>query len=132
MAYTSDISGRYEVWVRAFPSGGHETVVSTNGGQQPRWTRDGKELFFEAGDGKLNVVAVSASEHSFSAQPPQPLFDMHMSQTENGAQFQYDVAADGKRFLIATSGTDLSARPLTVVVNWASFKGPVRGNDEAR
>jgi hypothetical protein len=87
---------------------GHETIVSTNGGQQPRWTRDGKELFFEAGDGKLNVVAVSATADAFTAGPPQPLFDMHMAHTENGAQFQYDLAPDGNRFLIVTSDTDLS------------------------
>jgi Tol biopolymer transport system component len=116
MAYTTDISGRFEVWVRAFPSADHETQVSTGGGQQPHWSGDGKELFFEAADGKLNVVAANTSGNTFNPGTPQPLFDMNMARTENGAQFQYDVTADGKRFLIAAAAP--SARQLTVVVNW--------------
>lgn len=116
MAYTSDMSGRLEVWVRAFPSADHETIVSTAGGQQPHWSGDGKELFFEAGDGKMTVVAANVSGNSFRPGPPQPLFDMNMARTENGAQFQYDVTADGKRFLIAGSAS--SALHLTVVANW--------------
>jgi Tol biopolymer transport system component len=116
MAYTSDISGRLEVWVRAFPSADHETQVSTVGGQQPLWSGDGKELFFEAGDGKMTVVAANTAGSSFKPGAPQPLFDMNMAQTENGAQFQYGVTADGKRFLIA--GAAPSTRQLTVVVNW--------------
>ena len=100
----------------AFPSADHETIVSTAGGQQPHWSGDGKELFFEAGDGKMTVVAANVSGNSFRPGPPQPLFDMNMARTENGAQFQYDVTADGKRFLIAGSAS--SALHLTVVANW--------------
>jgi hypothetical protein len=56
-------------------------------------------LFFEAADGKLNVVAVNTSGNAFNPGSPQPLFDMNMAQTENGTQFEYDVTADGKRWL---------------------------------
>ena len=119
MAYTSDVSGRREVWVRAFPAADRETQISTDGGEQPRWRSDGKELFFEAGDGKLNFVAVNAQGEMFTASAPQPLFDMYLAQTENGAQFQYDVSADGNRFLSVTRGTAGRAPLLNVIVNWA-------------
>jgi serine/threonine protein kinase/Tol biopolymer transport system component len=119
MAYTSDISGRREVWVRAFPAADRETQISTEGGEQPRWRGDGKELFFEAGDGKLNAVSVNMQGDLFTASAPGRLFDMHLAQTENGAQFQYDVSADGNRFLIVTRGTADKAPLLSVIANWS-------------
>ena len=119
MAYTSDISGRREVWVRSFPAADREKLISSGGGQQPRWRSDGKELFFEAGDGKLNAVAVNTQGDMFTASAPRSLFDMHLAQTENGAQFQYDVSADGNRFLIVTRGTADKAPLLSVIVNWS-------------
>jgi hypothetical protein len=119
MAYTSDISGQREVWVRAFPAADRETLISTVGGEQPRWSSDGKELFFEAGDGKLNVVAVNAQRDMFTASPPRPLFDMYLAPTENGAQFQYDVSADGNRFLLVSRSSPAKASLLSVIVNWS-------------
>jgi serine/threonine protein kinase/dipeptidyl aminopeptidase/acylaminoacyl peptidase len=118
MAYTSDVSGRREVWVRSFPAADRETLISTNGGEQSRWRSDGKELFFAAGDGKLTAVNVNTQGDMFTAGPPRPLFDMRLAQTENGAQFQYDVSADGNRFLITTRGTATTAPLLSVIVNW--------------
>ena len=79
MAYTSDILGRREVWVCAFPAADRETLISTDGGQH--WSSDGKELFFEAGDGKLTAVSVNTQGDTFTAGPPRPLFDMHLAQT---------------------------------------------------
>jgi Tol biopolymer transport system component len=118
MAYTSDISGRREVWVRSFPASDRETLISTDGGEQPRWNSDGKELFFEAGDGKMTVVAVNMQGDSFTPGPPRALFETRMAQSENSAQFEYDVTADGKRFLVATRGTATAAPILSVIVNW--------------
>jgi Tol biopolymer transport system component len=118
MAYTSDISGRREVWVRAFPAADREVQISTDGGQQPRWRRDSKELFFDAGDGKLTAVAVNTQGDLFTPGPLRPLFDMHLAQTENGAQFQYDVSPDGNRFLIISHGTANAPPVLNVIVNW--------------
>ena len=95
------------------------------GGEQPRWRGDGKELFFVAGDGKMMAVPVKAAAPSgrggkpfFEAGAPLALFDAHMTQV--GLLFQYDVTADGKRFLIDTTGATTSATspPLTMVVNW--------------
>jgi serine/threonine protein kinase len=119
MAFTSDRSGRREVYVRPFPNGEGEWTISLAGGEQPRWRGDGKELFFEAADGKMMAVpvikAVAGAKPSFEAGTPIALFDAHMV---NVVGFQYDVTADGKRFLITTAGTGAASPPLTVVTNW--------------
>ncbi len=120
MAFTSDRSGRREVYVRPFPSGEGEYTISIAGGDQSRWRGDGKELFFVGADGKMMAVPVKTSvgaTPSFEAGTPAALFEAHIRST--GVLFQYDVTADGKRFLINTTGADTaSAPPLTVVTNW--------------
>ncbi len=124
MAFTSDRSGRREVYVRPFPPGEGEWTISIAGGQQPRWRGDGKELFFEAADGKMMAVPVKAAVGArpfFEADAPVPLFDAHIVSFQNDTQFQYDVTSDGKRFLIDTTsgGAGAAAAPLlTVMVNW--------------
>jgi hypothetical protein len=121
MAYTSDESGQRQVYVRNFPAGDQQWTISIAGGEQPRWRGDGKELFFVAGDGKMMSVAVSVITEpklSFEHGTPEPLFDAHMLPTTT-PQFEYDVSADGKRFLInGISGSSASAPYLNVVVNW--------------
>jgi hypothetical protein len=126
MAFMSDKSGRREVYVRPFPSGEGEWIVSVASGQAARWRADGKELFFVAADGKMMAVpvnAVAGATPSFEAGVPVALFETNMlSNTANNRPvYQYDVTADGKRFLIANAGdTDAAAAApaLTVVTNW--------------
>ncbi len=122
MAYTSLRSGRREVYVRPFPSGEGEHTISIAGGEQPRWRGDGKELFFVGSDGKMMAVPVKTSvgaTSSFEAGTPAALFEAHILLLGATTLFQYDVTSDGKRFLIATTGTDTaSTPPLTVVTNW--------------
>jgi eukaryotic-like serine/threonine-protein kinase len=123
MAFTSDRSGRREVYVRPFPPAEGEWTVSIAGGEQPRWRADGKELFFKAADGKIMAVpvkSVAGVEPSFEAGAPVALFDAHMAINANDNLFEYDVAADGKCFLIDTTGGPGAAAspPLTVVTNW--------------
>jgi hypothetical protein len=80
LSFTSDWSGRHEVYVRPFPPREGEWAISIAGGEQPRWRGDGKELFFEAADGKMMSVAVKAiagTKPSFVAGTPAPLFDTH-------------------------------------------------------
>ena len=85
MAYTSDESSSFEIYVRSFPSGGSQRLVSTNGGIGPYWRRDGKELFYYAPDGKLMAVEVKSDprggrqEASFEAGPPRVLFEFRSS-----------------------------------------------------
>jgi hypothetical protein len=129
MAFTSDRSGKREVYVRPFrfpeAAGEGEWTISLAGGEMPRWRGDGKELFFEAADEKMMAVAVKAvagPKPSFEAGAPVPLFDAHMVYLTPDVLFEYDVAADGKRFLINTTGGPgaASASPLTVVTNWTA------------
>jgi serine/threonine protein kinase len=122
MAYTSDESGRREVYVRSFPSGEFQQPISVAGGEQPRWRRDGKEVFFVGGDGKMMAVpvkAVAGTKPSLEVGSPLPLFDTHLVQVNNNQWFEYDVTADGKRFLLDTAGVGSTSTPfLNVVVNW--------------
>jgi Tol biopolymer transport system component len=120
MAYASDETGPREVYVRPFPSGEGVSRISTAGGDQPRWRGDGKELFYAGADGRMMAVpvrAVTAPKPSFEPGTPVPLFESHIlaTPTTNGV-FQYDVTADGKRFLVVTA--DAATPPFTVVVNW--------------
>jgi eukaryotic-like serine/threonine-protein kinase len=125
MAYASDVSGQREVYVQPFPSADNELRISTAGGMQPRWRGDGKELYYQAADGKLMAVALTMSpgpKPSLKPGAPVVLFDGHFPLQTQG-YFNYDVTADGKRFLVtgnpsAGSSTGTAIVPLTVRVNW--------------
>jgi len=118
LAYISDVSGRYEVYVQSFPGGGGKRQVSTGGGSGLRWRRDGRELFYYAGDGKLTAVPVSSGEN-LEVGAAVPLFEFRCGIVGvNSAP--YVVTADGQRFLInALVETEPNA-PLTVWVNWTA------------
>jgi hypothetical protein len=117
LAYASDVSGRYEVYVQSFPDGGGKRQVSTSGGSHPRWRLDGRELFYYAGDGKLMAAPVRSGE-SFEEGAAVSLFEFRAGPPSFFAP--YAVTADGQRFLInAVVETEPNA-PLTVVVNWAA------------
>jgi eukaryotic-like serine/threonine-protein kinase len=124
MAYTSDKTGQREVYVAPFPAGEGETRISITGGEQPRWRGDGKELFFVGADGNMMAVAVktgvpSGPGNRLAVEPaaPQPLFAVHLPIPGRSSAFEYDVTADGKRFLIDAEVSE-SVPPLTAVVNW--------------
>jgi Tol biopolymer transport system component len=127
MAYVSPEAGRPEVYVRPFPAVGNFLwKVTTQGGLQPRWRADGKELYFVALDGKMMAVSVvpSGQIDSKRASPPSfavgtlvALFDTHITGGATPRAYQYDVTADGTRFLVATTGPS-SAPVLSVEVNW--------------
>jgi hypothetical protein len=92
--------------------------VSSNGGVQPRWNANGKELFYFSPDRKFMAVDIK-TEPSFEAGAPHVLFESPLflpSQT----LFRYDVTADGKRFLIILPATGVASSPATVVLNWES------------
>ena len=123
IAYTSDVSGKPEVYVQPFPApagGAAKTLVSQGGGTQARWRRDGKELFYLSLDGKAMSVEVSGGQ-MFKAGVPRPLFQAFVSSLASedfSAIFRWDVTADGKRFLIDTMKP--STDPATVVLNWTN------------
>ena len=117
LAYASDVSGRYEVYVQSFPGGGGKRQVSTEGGGGPRWRQDGRELFYHAGDGKLMAAPVRSGE-SLEVDAAVALFEFRGGTGEPSAR--YAVTADGQRFLInAVVETEPNA-PLTVWVNWTA------------
>ncbi|MBM3756682.1 MAG: serine/threonine-protein kinase [Acidobacteria bacterium] len=129
IAFTGRQTGRREVYVRPFPSGEGEWVVSVAGGHASRWRADGKELFFVDMDGRVMaapVKALSGPKPVFEAGTPSVLFESNMALTgeNNRPLYQYDVTADGQRFLILEGdGSDRAEAPYVVVTNWqASVK----------
>jgi Tol biopolymer transport system component len=121
VAYTSDESGRQEVYVQPFPlsaGNGLKSKVSIAGGAQPRWRRDGRELFYLAADRKLMAVEMSTG---VQVRPlsTQALFPAPVVLISNDTQ-RYDVTADGKRFLINTEAAEIAPSPITVVLNWTA------------
>jgi eukaryotic-like serine/threonine-protein kinase len=116
LAYASDESGRYEVYVQKFPGGGNKRQISTSGGDNPRWRRDGKELFYYAANGKLMAAPVNIGE-SFGIGAAVPLFEFRSGVVPGFGP--YAVTADGQRFLLDAMEAEPNA-PLTVVVNWTA------------
>ena len=118
MAYTSNESGAPEVYVRKFPAAGGAWRISTRGGVQARWRRDGKELFYLAPDGKLMSVTVTASPAGVEAGAPRELFNTGITGSFLDRRNQYLVTRDGQRFLVNISAEDENSGPITVVMNW--------------
>jgi serine/threonine protein kinase/Tol biopolymer transport system component len=122
VAYVSDQSGQFEVYVRPFPSGAGQVKVSRNGGREPRWRRDGKELFYLEPDGLMHrlmtVPIQAASRPLFAAGASKPLFVFRVPTfLTMYNSFPYSVAAGGQRFLVGTAVS--TAEPtLNVILNW--------------
>jgi serine/threonine protein kinase len=112
LAYTSDETGKDEIYVQSFPSLGNKRKVSDGGGTRPVWNRDGKELFYIASDRKLMVSAVSGGA-KFEAGSPQPLF----ATRQNLTRF-FDVSPDGRRFLLVDPLPDPVTPPINLLFNW--------------
>ncbi len=123
IAYNSDETSRQEVYARRFTgeSGSAASTgqwqVSINGGNYPKWRRDGKELFFVSPDRKMMAVEVQAAGESFKSGVPRFLFDARIDPSLGTRQF-YNVSADGKRFLMNVPLEESSSAPIQVVVNW--------------
>jgi dipeptidyl aminopeptidase/acylaminoacyl peptidase len=115
VAYQSDKSGRFEIYVRPFPGPGGESQVSAEGGHSPRWRADARELYFLAPDLKMMAAKVETKGAAFSASAPESLFQTRINQATN--RQQYDVARDG-RFLILTDLPETSTEPIHLLLNW--------------
>jgi hypothetical protein len=120
MAYTSDESGSLEVYVRPFPTGAEKSLVSTNGGSDPVWRHEGKELFYLGADRKLMSVNVKSST-TFESDVPRPLFDAHVGALNPDYRNQYTVSSEGSRFLVNVVSEGSSSSPITVVLNWTEM-----------
>jgi hypothetical protein len=115
IAYNSLESGRWEVYVASFPSFAGKRQVSSGGGCQARWRKDGKELFYLDLKGRLMAIDVS-TDQSFVAGAPSPLFQTPI--VVNPIIDQYAVTGDGQRFIMGTPIGE--EEPITVMVNWAA------------
>jgi hypothetical protein len=122
VAYASDESGTFEVYVRPFPASSGQTLIPIAGGTQLEWRRDGKELFYISADGKLTAVPVTTDGATFKAGTPRGLFDVEVPEPNPPFPTDYAVTADGQSFLLNTV-VDQPSPALTVVLNWtANFK----------
>jgi eukaryotic-like serine/threonine-protein kinase len=120
VAYASNETGRWEIYVTSFPEARGKWQVSTGGGEQPRWRGDGKELFYLSSDAKMMAAPVTTGANFdagtpvalFQATPrePVPLYDL----------FAYDVTRDGQRFLILTQLKQAETAPMSIVLNWTA------------
>ena len=117
VAYSSDESGRYEIYVRSFGGTPAKFQISQNGGMQPRWRGDGKELYYLSPDGKMMAVSVKETAEAVERGTPQVLFEDRSLSGATGAAFFYDVTRDGQRFLIVATAEG-NSQPLTLVTNW--------------
>jgi Tol biopolymer transport system component/predicted Ser/Thr protein kinase len=122
LAYASDESGRHEIYVIPFPPSGGKWRVSTNGGFQPKWRSNGRELFYRAPDGTLMAVPVAASESgAFRSGTPKSLFKVRQDTAMlPGPRARYAVSNDGERFLVFDTAEEESSERITVVVNWTT------------
>ena len=119
VAYGSNESGRSEIYVAAFPGPGGKWQISDNGGNYPRWRRDGKELFFHSLDNRLMAATVRGDAGRVDVEAVRPLFAMRAP--GGGLRSFYDASGDGQRFLLSVSEGQTTATPLTLVTNWPAL-----------
>jgi serine/threonine-protein kinase len=117
LAYQSDESGRQEIYVRPFPGPGGKFQISTEGGTEPVWARDGRELFYRNGD-KMMAAAIE-TKAGFAAAKPRYLFERPYEPAFYTFGANYDVSPDGRRFLmIKAAEQETGAARINVVLNW--------------
>jgi len=125
ISYSSDESGRNEVWVQALPPATQKWKVSIGGGNVPRWNPIGREMFFVSDEGMMAVDVTL--EQTFSTRGvPRLLFPLPTAMVETIRANGYDVSPDGQRFLLPERRSDAVDNPITVVLNWwtALEQGP--------
>jgi hypothetical protein len=121
VAYASNETGKWEIYVTSFPDAGGKWQISTSGGEQPRWRGDGKELFYLSSDYKMMAVPVTTGA-KFDAGTPVALFQATPRQPVSfNDQFVYDVARDGQRFLVNTQIKQADTTPMSIILNWPAM-----------
>ena len=122
LAYVSDETGKFEVYVASFPQGNGKWQASAGGGSDPRWRRDGKELFYVSPADELMAVEVREKSGSLEFGNPRTLFltTSEAAYRVNSAA-AYDVASDGNKFVVLNHPEQLSTEPITLVTNWTAL-----------
>ena len=116
VAYTSNESGRDEVYVVTFPEPGGKWQVSQDGGTEPRWSHDGRELFYVDRENRIVSVEVPRAAGGFETGATRPLFQFHGVSNF----WRYDVSPDGTRFLVTAPLEDEAPSPVTLMTNWTA------------
>jgi len=123
VVYESDETGQFEIYAQKFtvpPSNSPvRSQLTDQGGRFPRWRRDGRELYFVAGDGRLVALPVSTTDSTFVPGSPEPLFSLPLS-VSGASTFMYDAAAGRRRFVIIAAADDAARDRVNVLVNWPS------------
>lgn len=117
LAYASDESGRFDVFVQPFPPTGAKRPVSSDGGTEPRWRSDGRELFYLSPDHRL-MAAPTQTAPRFESGKPEVLFDADVRELTLPFRGRFDVAANGQRFVLAEP-PPRRPPPITVIINWS-------------
>jgi Tol biopolymer transport system component len=118
LAYASDETGRSEVHVQSFPGPGGKWQISTNGGGQPQWSRDGKEIFYMGFNGSIMVTPIETRGDAIEPGTPVRITDtgLGFSTVRN----HYSVSPDGQRILVSLRAGNTVSPPMTVVLNWTA------------
>ena len=123
IAYQSNESGRFEIYVQPFPGPGGKFQISTNGGAQPRWNKNGKEIFYVSLDSQMMAapVKLSPDARSLETGTPAALFPVRIAggPAPIVSKQQYAVSSDGQRFLVNLAVDEGSASPITLILNWS-------------
>jgi DNA-binding winged helix-turn-helix (wHTH) protein/Tol biopolymer transport system component len=117
LAYTSDESGRWEVYVQSFPTPGTKKIISVGGGGEPKWSATGHELFYVRSDMSLMSVQIPSGNPVDGFKMPQPLFRVPVMGDTSAYRSRYAVHSGGDRFVF-NALDESSQTPITVVVNW--------------
>ena len=125
IAYQSDKTGRFEIYLRPFPGPGDDVRVSIDGGSQARWNPNGQELFYIGADDRLMAVPIKFSK-TIEPGVPRGLFGTTVGRPATPAyRPQYLVSADGQSFVMNSAVAEGTASPITVILNWKP-KGHVK------
>jgi Tol biopolymer transport system component len=116
LGYVSDQSGRNEVYIQPFAGPGAKWQISTEGGTEPVWTRNGREIIYRAGS-KMMAVEVT-SQPAFTASKPKLIFETVGNYIDISAGADYDVSADGQRFVMVKEDEQAAPTQINVVLNW--------------
>jgi Tol biopolymer transport system component len=122
VSYQSNESGQYEIYVQAFPQPGVRTQISTNGGSQPRWRPDGRELFYMGLDSRLMVASIAEDgKNQLQAASPVGLFGVKtpLGPVPIPQKQQYAVGGDGQRLLVNSLTDEATASAITLILNWS-------------
>ena len=119
IAYVSNESGVYQVYAARYPGGGSRVQITAEGGTQPAWRADERELFYVGAGGHMMAVPIDISTGTLRPGTPAHLFDVVLRPSRDEER-EYDVTRDGKRFIMNIVPADKRSLPITVVLNWQS------------